>query len=81
MTLDAPEQQGMSRQVKVTWRTLRTIVHSLMVHAGFLEAYIHFTLMYTTDDIFLVIPIKYLMNKDGDPTTPFKLETGTKYLV
>ena len=35
-------------------------------------------LMYTTDHIFPVIPIKDLINKDGDPTMPFKLATGTK---
>ena len=36
------------------------------------------TLMYTTYHIFLVLPIKYLINKDGDPATPHKLATGTK---
>ena len=40
------------------------------------EVYVHFTLMYTTDHIFPVIPIKDLINDDGDPTTPHKLETG-----
>ena len=35
-------------------------------------------LMYTTDHIFLVLPIKDLINNDGDTTTPFKLVTGTK---
>ena len=34
--------------------------------------------MYTTDHIFPVLPIKDLINKDGEPTTPFKLATGTK---
>ena len=34
--------------------------------------------MYTTDHIFPVLPIKDLINKDGDRTTPYKLETGTK---
>ena len=34
--------------------------------------------MYTTDHIFPVLPIKNLINKDGDPTIPHKLETGTK---
>ena len=34
--------------------------------------------MYTTNHIFPVLPIKYLINKDGDPTTPFKLSTGMK---
>ena len=62
----------------MTWRTLLTISHYLMVYAIVLEAYIHFTLMYTTDNIFPVLPIKYLINEDGDPTTPFKLATGTK---
>ena len=30
------------------------------------------------DHIFTVLPIKDLINKDGEPTTPFKLATGTK---
>ena len=34
--------------------------------------------MYTTDHIFPVLPIKYLINKNGDPTTPYKLATGKK---
>ena len=57
---------------------MRTVAHSLMVHARVPEVYLHFALMYTTDHIFLVIPIKDLINKDGDPTTPHKLSTGTK---
>ena len=43
--------------------------------------YIHFALMYITDHIFPVLPIKDLINKDGDPTTPYKLTTGSKPLV
>ena len=62
----------------MTWRTLRTIAHSLMVHARVPEVYVHFVLMYTTYHIFLVLPIKDLINEDGDPTTPHKLTTGTK---
>ena len=68
----------MNGQVEVTWRTLRTVAHSLMVHDSVLEAYDHFALMYTIDHIFPVLPIKYLINKDGDPTTPHRLSTGTK---
>ena len=68
----------MNGQVEVTQRTLRTISHSIMVHARVSEAYIHFSLMYTTDHIFLVLPIKYMLNKDGDLTTPYKLATGKK---
>ena len=71
----------MNGQVEVTWRTLRTIPHSLMVHTRVLEACMHFVLMYTTDHIFPVLPIKYLINKDGYLTTPFKLATGTKHSV
>ena len=78
LTLAAPEHQEMNRQVKVTWRTLRTIAHSIMVHARVLEAYIYFILMYTTDHIFPVLQIQYLINKNSDPNTPFKLATGTK---
>ena len=31
--LAAPEHQEINGQVEVTWRTLHTIAHSLMVHA------------------------------------------------
>ena len=58
LTLAAPEHQEINGQVEVTWRTLHTIKHSLMVHARFLEACIHFTLIYTADPILLVLPIK-----------------------
>ena len=68
----------MNGQVEATWIMLRTIAHSLMVHAIVSEAYIHFELIYTTDHIFPVLPIKDLINKDGDPTTPYTLATGTK---
>ena len=34
--------------------------------------------MYTTDHIFPVLDIKDLIKEDGDPTTPYKLATGTK---
>ena len=68
----------MNGKFEVTWRTLRTIAHSLIVHARVPEVYVHFALMYTTDHIFRVIPIKNLINKDGNPTKPHKLETGTK---
>ena len=78
MTLAAPEHQEMNRQVKVTWRTLRTLSHSLMVHARVLEAYIHFALMYTIGHIFPVIPIKDMIKKYSNSTTTFKLATGTK---
>ena len=71
--LASTEHQEMNKQVKVTWRMLRTIARSLMVHAQFLEAYIHFTFMYTADHILPVLPIKDLINEHGDPTTTFKL--------
>ena len=68
----------MNRQVKLTWRMLHTILHSVMVHPRVSEVYNHLALMYTTDHIFLVLPIRNLINEDGDPTTPFKLARGTK---
>ena len=33
--------------------------------------------MYMTDHIFFVLPIKHLLNQDGEPTTPHKITTGT----
>ena len=37
LTLAAPEHQDMNGQVEVTWRTLRTVAHALMVHARVLS--------------------------------------------
>ena len=68
-------------QVEVTWQTLRTIEHSIMVHARVSDKFIHLALMYTTDHIFTVIPIKHLLNQDGEPIIPHKLATGTKTSV
>ena len=34
--------------------------------------------MYTAGYIFTVLPIKYLINKDGNPTKKYKLVTGMK---
>ena len=68
----------MNRQVEVTSRALHTVAHALMVHAIFPEVYVHFALMYTTDHIFPVLPIKDLINKDGDPEIPYKLAICTK---
>ena len=78
LTLEAPEHQYMYGQVEVTRRTLRTVAHSIMVHARVSEAYINFALIYTTDHIFPVLQIKGMINEDGYPTTPYKLATGTK---
>ena len=78
LTLAATGHQEINVQVKVTCRTLLTIAHSLMVHVRVLEVYINFILMYTEDHIFSVLPIKDLINEDGDPTTPFKISTYTK---
>ena len=52
-----------------------------MVHSRVLEEYLHFALMYTADRIFPVPPIKYLINKYDEPTTLFKIATGTKSSV
>ena len=76
--LAAPEHQKMNGQVEVTWRMLRKIAHSLMVHTRVLEAYIHFELMCTTDHIYPALPIKYTIKKYGFPTTPFEFATGSK---
>ena len=68
----------MNGQVEVTFRRLRIILHSLMIHDRESEAYIHFALIHTTDHIFTVLPIKYLINEEGDPTTLYKFAVDTK---
>ena len=62
LKLAAPEHREMNGQAEVTWRTLRTVAHSLMVHARVPEVYVHFALVYTADHIFPVLPIKDLIN-------------------
>ena len=52
LTLTAPEHQDMNGQIEVTWRTLRTVAHALMVHARVPEVYFHFAIMYMIDHIF-----------------------------
>ena len=52
-----------------------------MVHARVLDEYIHFTLMYTNYHIFPVLPIKNLINQDGEPSTPQKLVTGKTFVI
>ena len=78
VVLVAPEHQEINVQVKVIWRKLHTILHSLMVYARFLEAHIHFILIYKAYHIFPLLPTKDLINKDDNPTTPFKLATCMK---
>ena len=70
--------QYMNGQVKLTWKTLRTIVHSIMVKAQVSYDYKRFTLMYTTHHIFLVLPINHLVNQDVELNTPQKMATVTK---
>ena len=52
-----------------------------MVYAIVSEAYIHFLFIYMADHIFPVLPIKDLINEDGEPTTPFILATSTKHSI
>ena len=49
-----------------------------MVHALVSEEYIYISLIYTTDHVFPVLPIKRLLNQESEPTTPHKLATGSK---
>ena len=49
-----------------------------MVHVWVSDKYINFALMYTTYNIFPVLPIKSLLNQDGETTKPHKLAAVTK---
>ena len=71
----------MNGRAKVTWIMLCAISHSGMVHARVLEAYIHFSLMYTEYHTFPALHTKDLINGDGDPNTPFKLVTSMKSAI
>ena len=41
----------------------------------------NFLLMYTTDNILLVLLTKHLVHHDGEPTMPHKLATSMKLLL
>ena len=60
---------------------MHTITHSIIVHTQVSDRYVNFALIYTTDHISPVLPIKYLVNQDGEPTMPQKLAIGMKTLV
>ena len=49
-----------------------------MVHAQISDKYINVVSLYMTDHIFPGLPIKNLVNQDGEPDTPHTLETSTK---
>ena len=78
LTLEAPKHQEMKGKVEMTRITLRKIAHSLMAYVRVSKAYINLALIYTAYNIFPVLPIQDLINKDVKPTTPFKLVSETK---
>ena len=49
-----------------------------MVHARVSDECINFALMYMTDNLLSVLPIKNLVNEDGETTITHKLATSTK---
>ena len=76
--LAALEYQEMKGHVEVTWITLSTIAHSLMLHARFLEQYINFALMYTFHSIIKSSLLKLLWTLAhlcmGTPLQPLRLD-------
>ena len=50
--------QEINGQVEMTWQILKNIAHSIMVHVRVSDEYIIFHLMYMTDNILPVLPIK-----------------------
>ena len=73
LSLSAPDYQEMNGQVEVTWLTLRTIAHSIMVRTQVSDKYIHFTLMYMNDHILPGLPTRHLVTQDKK-IIPHKLE-------
>ena len=73
----APEHQEVNGQIELTWKKLKTIAHPIRVQTRVSEKYIHLALMYTTYNIFTVIPIKHLVNHEGEPNKPDRVVTGT----
>ena len=76
LSLAAPEHQEQNGISEKTWHSLRTLAHSMMVHARVAEEYSHHALMYAAHHVFPVLPIKDLVNEQGEPCTPFELMHG-----
>ena len=81
LALAASEHGETNDQVEVTWQTLWTIINSIMMYIQVSDEYNVFALIYMTDHIFPVLPIKYLLNQDGEQTKVHTLATGIKLLV
>ena len=64
-----------------SWSDMENISHYCIFNygarTGFQRIYV-FSLIYTTDHIFPVLPITQLVNHNGEPTMPHKLATSTK---
>ena len=84
LLLAEPEPQEINGQVEVAWKTLRTTEHSIMVHGRVTGKYIHFALMYMTDHILPVLPIKYfdqLRHKNWQLEQNLQYQTHMFYYV
>ena len=81
LTLAAPEHQEMNGMAEVTWRTIRSIAHSLMVFARVNDDYTHHALIFAAHHIIPVLPLKDLVNEQGDPVTPIELMTNKKAMI
>ena len=81
LALVAPDHQEINVQVEVTWWTLQTISHSIIVHTRVLDKYIHFNLYKRLIIYFPSYQMKRLINQDVEPTTPHNLASGTKSSV
>ena len=69
LTLAAPEHQEMNGIVESTWKNIRTIAHAQLNFGRVEESLTHFALIHAAHVIVPVLPLRDLVNEDGEQTT------------
>ena len=77
LSLAAPKKQYQNHFAEKTWGTVKNMARFMLCHARLPDSYYFHALLYACE-AFSVLPVKGLLNKDGNPATPHELFTGEK---
>jgi transposase InsO family protein len=77
LVLAAPKKQYQNHLAECTWQTISAMGHSLIVHARLPDTFMYHALTYACR-IFNILPVKGLLDNDGNVCTPYELFMGEK---
>jgi hypothetical protein len=80
LSLVAPKKQYQNHLAECTWQTTSTIARTLLVHATLPDTFWYHAMVYVTD-IFNVLPVRGLKNKEDCPATPYELFFSEKLSI